>query len=428
MSASVIAASASGLAEQIGSYMGYASIVGLAVLALLYFSQAREVKRLRDWAGRAPERAADLGERVQADAQRRVVAQPISPTSPAAQQAVQQRTAAAAAAVYASVGATPPGTPSAPGQLARPAPSNPGAPAPGAVPPAPGSAAPPAPGAPAPGSPAAAPAPGTPPGAPAPGGSAGTQTPAPAPAAAGRPAVSAPPTPPAAGSPPTPAATAAARVAAQSRALPAPANGSQDTAESAAARPSGPVPYTPARTPVDDDDGGFGLSAGRVSLIVGGAVAAIAVAIVLVVVLSGEGETPPPPNDFGNTPAAQEPAGTPGPAGEPGAGASSAAGLTSAERRATNVAVLNGTTQTGLARNVGDEIEKAGFKLGSVGNNADQSVPTTIVSYTAGNEPAALAVARAIGIDAGSVRLADANTTAAADADVVVTVGSDQIE
>jgi hypothetical protein len=32
---------------------------GLGVLALLYFSQARDVRRLRDWAGRAPERAAE---------------------------------------------------------------------------------------------------------------------------------------------------------------------------------------------------------------------------------------------------------------------------------------------------------------------------------------------------------------------------------
>jgi hypothetical protein len=31
----------------------------LAVLALLYFSQARDVRRLREWAGRAPERASE---------------------------------------------------------------------------------------------------------------------------------------------------------------------------------------------------------------------------------------------------------------------------------------------------------------------------------------------------------------------------------
>ncbi|MDQ3849781.1 MAG: hypothetical protein M3296_04090, partial [Actinomycetota bacterium] len=63
--------------ERFGSYAGLAAIVGLGVLVLLYFAQAREVKRLREWAGRAPERAAEIEQRVAADAQRRVVAQPV---------------------------------------------------------------------------------------------------------------------------------------------------------------------------------------------------------------------------------------------------------------------------------------------------------------------------------------------------------------
>lgn len=46
------------IVEQIGTYAGFAAVVGLAVLAALYFSQARDVRRLREWAGRAPERAA----------------------------------------------------------------------------------------------------------------------------------------------------------------------------------------------------------------------------------------------------------------------------------------------------------------------------------------------------------------------------------
>ncbi|HWC25660.1 MAG TPA: hypothetical protein VG474_03655, partial [Solirubrobacteraceae bacterium] len=109
MSALIIAASPGGVVEQIGSYAGYASIVGLGVLALLYFTQAREVKRLREWAGRAPERAAELEQRVQSDAQRRIGAPPLAPASPAAQQSMEARTAAATAAVYASIGAQPPG-------------------------------------------------------------------------------------------------------------------------------------------------------------------------------------------------------------------------------------------------------------------------------------------------------------------------------
>jgi LytR cell envelope-related transcriptional attenuator len=48
------------LIERIGSYVGLASFLGLAILALLYFSQARDVRRLREWAGRAPERAVEM--------------------------------------------------------------------------------------------------------------------------------------------------------------------------------------------------------------------------------------------------------------------------------------------------------------------------------------------------------------------------------
>ena len=44
------------------------SFFGLAVLSVLYFSQARELKRLREWAGRAPERARELEQRVVAQA------------------------------------------------------------------------------------------------------------------------------------------------------------------------------------------------------------------------------------------------------------------------------------------------------------------------------------------------------------------------
>lgn len=45
--------------KDIGAFAGLAAFLGLAVLSLLYFSQARDVRRLRDWAGRAPERDAE---------------------------------------------------------------------------------------------------------------------------------------------------------------------------------------------------------------------------------------------------------------------------------------------------------------------------------------------------------------------------------
>ena len=44
--------------QQIGAYAGFAAVIGLAVLSALYFSQARDVRRLREWASRSPDRPA----------------------------------------------------------------------------------------------------------------------------------------------------------------------------------------------------------------------------------------------------------------------------------------------------------------------------------------------------------------------------------
>lgn len=48
--------------EQIGAFAGLAAFLGLAVLALLSFTHGRDIRRLRDWAGSAPERDADRKE------------------------------------------------------------------------------------------------------------------------------------------------------------------------------------------------------------------------------------------------------------------------------------------------------------------------------------------------------------------------------
>jgi hypothetical protein len=48
--------------EQIGSIAGLAAFLGLAILALLSFAHGRDIRRLRDWAGSAPERDAERKE------------------------------------------------------------------------------------------------------------------------------------------------------------------------------------------------------------------------------------------------------------------------------------------------------------------------------------------------------------------------------
>lgn len=48
--------------ETVGPYAGLVSMVGLFVVIGLLFSQGRDLRRLRDWAGGAPERDAELRE------------------------------------------------------------------------------------------------------------------------------------------------------------------------------------------------------------------------------------------------------------------------------------------------------------------------------------------------------------------------------
>ena len=57
---------------KVGAIVAFAALVATAILSLLVFSQARELKRLREWAGRAPERAAELEQRVSSYAAARV--------------------------------------------------------------------------------------------------------------------------------------------------------------------------------------------------------------------------------------------------------------------------------------------------------------------------------------------------------------------
>jgi hypothetical protein len=45
--------------EKIGAFAGLASFLGLGVFALLLFAHGRDIRRLRDWAGSAPEREAE---------------------------------------------------------------------------------------------------------------------------------------------------------------------------------------------------------------------------------------------------------------------------------------------------------------------------------------------------------------------------------
>jgi len=469
--------------EQVGAYGGLASMIGLGVLALLYFAQAREVKRLREWAGRAPERAAEVEQRVLADAQRRVIAQPQTPAGqvaatpagatpaarlPTAGLTGEPATRAAAAAIVAARATHPSPAVGPAGQLARPSlppadtpatqapgsvtqapgsvPQAPGSvtQAPGSVPQAPGSvtqapgSVPQAPGS-VPQAPGSVPqAPGSVPQAP---GSVPPASAAPASAASPSPEKSAPATPqvpkpanPAASAPASAAALAANRPtatassppaeAAKPRVVaqpPAAANGAgQETRESAAARPLPPPPAPPPPPAAKPPpDDGAGWHPGRTLAIIGGVLGLVLVVGLIVMLAGGDDPAPSTRSTIGTVPKSQPEQSEPSSSGQ----------AASVARGDTTTTVLNGTTQAGLASTVQTKLTDAGFKRGEVSDNVDQTLSETAVYFTAGNERAAKDVAKVIGISSSAVQPEDRNVdVATSGADVVVTVGADLSE
>jgi hypothetical protein len=253
MTALPLALSLSSTFTKIGAIAAFAALVGIAILSLLVFSQARELKRLREWAGRAPERAADLEQRVSNNAAARLQQQvpggqavrPVPRSAPIQAQAAAAGAGPATRVVGApQVAVVPAGQPlNASGVPVAPTSGTPGVP----LPPVPGaSPQSPVPGqSPAPGQP---PVPARPvaPGQPAAPGAAPLAAPAPGqpPVVAGRRPV---PTQPPAGAPIASPPTASAQPVAPSASPPAAPVGTP--ASVAGAAQSRPVPGAPAGAP-----------------------------------------------------------------------------------------------------------------------------------------------------------------------------------
>jgi hypothetical protein len=105
---------------------------------------------------------------------------------------------------------------------------------------------------------------------------------------------------------------------------------------------------------------------------------------------------------------------------EPAAGGGAAA-----SHADTNVAVLNGTTVTGLARSVATRLEEDGYTIGTVTDASNQAQAATRVEYGDGQRDAAREVARGIDVPADQVAPLDDvdSATAGPNAEVVVIVG-----
>jgi hypothetical protein len=400
--------------ERIGSYAGFAAVIGLAVLSALYFSQARDVRRLREWAGRAPERAAEQqqgGRTAHAAAVRTgQPARTVGQAQPVGQQARP---------------ATAPGTGSQPavaqGAAASPSPAVAGTAAAAASPGAgPATATAAAPATAAPGQ--------AKPGVPAAGGAA-QRKPATGAPGAGRPATGAPAT--AAGAAPgtavRPAGAGAAGTAVAGNAATAGTAAAAGSAGGVARGNTGTgAKVLPARSaqaqrprPIQPVAGRSGHTAvipppkrerrwtapRYLALIVAGVIA-----------LTGDSSG----SHKSKASAVKLPKGT-----KSSKGTSSKSAVAPVDPASITVAVLNGTQVTGLAGTTGQKVTAAGFRLGNVAT-ASQQAPRaeSVVLYRAGASRQARTVARKLSIS--QIEPADSQSEAlAGTATVIVVVGAD---
>lgn len=434
MAAIPFALSISHFVNSVGAKAGFAAIIGLAILVLLFFAQARETATLRDRADESEEYVRQLELRLAQLARGTapvVTGTPApAPPPPGVQRIPVAPAAAAAGAPMGSRVAPPPAvappTTTAPSGAPLGAPAGVGAPAlnaatrlipgveagaisiraTGAAAPASAAAAAaasavpaaravsaPASGGPPAGSPSTGAAVMTPPG-PAPStaagganGGTGTRVPPPAPA-------------------PVPAPPPASARAAQ----PPP----RGQIRSAPTRPASGGPHRAGPPP----SGRSGMS-GAVLVIAG--LLVVAAVVVVLLLVTGGGSSP--------SSSSSSSAGSTTTSGKHHRSGRSHVALTPS---AITVSVLNGTATPNLAATVSNRLGSSGYKPGRVTNAVDQGLTSTIVGYLPGHRPAALLVAKSLGLGQASVQAVDPSNESVAcpsssscSAQVVVAVGGD---
>ena len=396
--------------NSVGSDAGFASIIGLAILVLLYFAQARETSSLREQAYELGQRIAQLEARiVQLTRQQQAPPPPLAAaaaTPPAARPVAGALAGAGAGAFAASR------TQAAPGRAGMPAPALVGAPA------------------------------GAPAGVAAPALTAATKLiPTAVPAGAPPPTADAQPVLGAAGAPAdaldltTIEASAPATVAGG-------ANGHSAAPEPVAAvSPSGRADGSPPPR-IQIRPGGAAAAAGRRSApplrsqpgpspsrmrrVIVGLLVLLAVGVVvggLLILTSGGSSNKKLATN--STPTSNAPA---APRHKRKAQTKPAA----FNPASVTVAVLNGTATNQLAHRVALKLDAAGYKQGPVTTAADQTHTATVVAYMPGHQRDATKVAASLNRGPASVQPIDASTQAVVcptgtpcTATVVVTVGSD---
>jgi hypothetical protein len=411
----------SDLIEKGGAYAGLAAFFGLAILSVLYFAQAREIRRLRDWAGRAPERAQELEQRVvqQAEAARRVTPvpsrRPGEPATAAALAASKPPPEPAADAPTTQQPAVEPEVAEEEKEEAveaeqkpeteTPAPETPETPA-----------AEPVAGEEEEGSPTEHPVVASAPATDAP---AEEEAVPPAdqeavPAGATTALAGAASTaPPANGAPPEVPPALPPR-ATQSPPVRRPAPAAPLRSSTSATRR--PPPRGPVGTPPAGGDG----DARRTPVVAIAAVAGLVLIVVGLIALIGGDK---PKATGGKAQPAPSAAATQGTTTKP----SDQKKPPTVARADTNVAVLNGTTVAGLAGTINTRLEQAGYTASQAPTNyTDQARSASVVFYNGSeNRTQAIEIAKLLDIS-DRQPIIDAATQLAPGADVVVVVGADQ--
>ncbi|HWF50591.1 MAG TPA: LytR C-terminal domain-containing protein [Solirubrobacteraceae bacterium] len=445
--------------SSVGADAGFASIIGLAILVLLYFAQARETASLREQAELAAQRVAQLESRLAhavavqsapvptpsplpgvaprpglipqaSNRPEPAFAATPSPAPPAGVGAPPLSAATkliptppafgggvAAAEIAGLAGRSPVAAPDpqpavAPGQ---PSPAAPGQPSPAA----PGQAHSPAPG--QPGAPGFGPAQGVP----FAGGAAGATKPAPAPGS-----------PPGGPPPMNRIVTPRPATAAGGSGVfggPAPTNGTGE-------HPVIPPP-PPPRPPVQirpgsgagggnrprmlselDDGGGSPSDLTRVLMALAAVAVVAAIVIVLISLTSGSGTPSAHTTAHSTTPVSNAPTAA--------TRHHSAAKPAAVNNASVTVAVLNGTAVFHLADSVATQLGAAGFKQGTIANAATQTQPSTTVEYVPGDQRQAAVVAKDLKLSTSAVQpitpdVQSLGCPQVGSCNVVVTVGAD---
>jgi hypothetical protein len=249
--------------------------------------------------------------------------------------------------------------------------------------------------------------------------------------------VATPPPAPAPGPAPSTAA-GGANGAARPPVVPMPdLGGSTQSTPARGALPRQQRPPAPPARPPSRRAGGLGRPTSRISpvfFVLAGILVAAVVAVVLVFVSGSSNNSSPPSSSSGSSAASASSTNATGNGKAQGKAGKQRKTTVTVTPSSVTLAVLNSTGTQGLAAKVMGKLTDAGYKGTTTQNAAETGLTSTIVGYTApGARADALAVAKSLNLSQSSVRTVSqgdrlkicGSATSACSTQVIVTLGSD---